>query len=307
MRRLAISAIVANAGIVVTGGAVRLSNSGLGCPDWPRCTDGRLLPGGPNTHTAIHQSIEFGNRLLTFLVFATAVGCVLGAWRLRPRRPGVLAIAWILPAGIVLQALLGGLTVLDRLNPITVAIHFLPSPVLCYIAVWLYIRVAEGDGPPQRVVRREVQLGVRLLVAVVAAIEVVGTLVTATGPHAGDPHTRRLDWDPKMVTQFHADLVFLYVGLVVALILGMRATRAPALVLRRAYVLVAVIVFQATIGYVQYFTHVPAVLVGFHMAGATLAVIATALLFFATRERLDPHPLAEAPATATQAALSDRS
>lgn len=307
MRRLAISAIVANAGIVVTGGAVRLSNSGLGCPDWPRCTDGRLLPGGRNTHTVLHQSIEFSNRMLTFLVFATAVGCVLGAWRLRPRRPGVLAIAWILPAGIVLQALLGGLTVLDKLNPLVVAAHFLPSMALCYVAAWLYARVVEGDGPPQRVVRRDIQLGVRLLVVVVGAVEVVGTLVTATGPHAGDPHTRRLDWDPKMVTQFHADLVFLYVGLVVALILGMRATRAPAQVLRRSYVLIGVIVFQATIGYVQYFTHVPAVLVGIHMFGATLATIATARLFFATRERLDAQPLVDTPASATQAALSDRS
>lgn len=307
MRRLALSAIVANAGIVVTGGAVRLSNSGLGCPDWPRCTDGRLLPGGPNPHTPLHQSIEFSNRLLTFLVFATAVACVLGAWRLRPRRPGVLAIAWILPGGVLLQAVIGGLSVLDRLNPLIVAAHFLPSMALCYVAAWLYSRVVEGDGPPQRVVRRDIQLGVRLLVVVVAAVEVAGTLVTATGPHAGDPHTRRLGWDPEKVTQLHADLVFLYVGLVIALILGMRATRAPAAVLRRSYVLAGVIVFQGAIGYVQYFTHVPAVLVGIHMFGATLATIATALLFFATRERLDPQPIAGTPTTATQGALSDRS
>jgi cytochrome c oxidase assembly protein subunit 15 len=285
MQRLALGAIVANAGIIVTGGAVRLSNSGLGCPTWPKCTDGRLLPGGGNTHGPIHQGIEFSNRLLTFLVFAAAVLCVLGAWRMRPRRRGLLGIAWILPAGIVLQAVLGGITVLDKLNPLTVATHFLPSPVLCYIAVWLYVRAGEGDGPPKLAVRREIQLGVRFLVVVVAAVEVVGTLVTATGPHAGDPHTKRLDWDPKMVTQFHADLVFLYVGLLVALILGLKATRAGRPVIVRAYVLAGVVVLQAAIGYVQYFTHVPAVLVGCHMAGAALAVIATARLFFATRTR----------------------
>ncbi len=311
MRRLALGAIITNAGIIVTGGAVRLSNSGLGCPDWPRCTDGRLLPGGNNTHGPVHQTIEFSNRLLTFLVFAAAVTCVLGAWRLRPRRPRVLAVAWLLPAGIVVQAVLGGITVLDKLNPLTVAVHFVVSPVLCYIAVWLYARVTEGDEPPQRVVRREIQLGIRLLVVVVAAVEAVGTLVTATGPHAGDPHTRRLSWDPTMVTQFHADLVFLYVGLLVALIFGLKATRAPAAVVRRAYVLGGVIVFQAVIGYVQYFTHVPAVLVGFHMLGAALAVIATARLFFATRDR-GPLPEAaevvpELPAAATRAAFSDAS
>jgi len=310
MRRLAISAIVANAGIVVTGGAVRLSNSGLGCPDWPKCTDGRLLPGGSNAHGPLHQGIEFSNRLLTFLVFATAVACVLGVWRLRPRRPGVLAIAWILPGGIVLQAVLGGITVLDKLNPLTVAAHFLPSMALCYCAAWLYARVVEGDGPPQLVVRREIQLGVRLLVVVVGAVSIVGTLVTATGPHAGDPHTRRLGWDPKMVTQFHADLVFLYVGLVVALILGLRATRAPRRVVLRAYVVVGVVILQAAVGYTQYFLHVPPVLVGIHMFGATIAVITTARLFFSTRERLDPQPIAEPvqdAETATRVPLSDRS
>lgn len=285
MRGLAVAAIVVNAGIVVTGGAVRLSNSGLGCPNWPKCTDGSLLPGPASPHDGLHQAIEFGNRLLTFLVLATVIACVLAAWRLRPRRTGVLRVAAILPAGVVAQAVIGGMSVRDRLNPLWVAPHFLVSMLLVYVAVWLSARVGEGDEPPQLVVRRELQFGVRLLVAVVAAVEVAGTLVTATGPHAGDPGTRRLGWDPAMVTQAHADLVFGYVGLVIALILGFRATRATAPVRRRAEILLGVVVFQAVIGYVQYFTHVPAVLVGIHMFGATLATIATARLFFATRER----------------------
>ncbi len=285
MRRLTISAIVANAGIVVTGAAVRLSNSGLGCPTWPDCTDGRLLPGGANTHAALNQSIEFGNRLLGFLVFVTAAGCVIGAWRLRPRRTSVLRIAWLLPLGVVAQAVLGGITVRQKLNPLTVAPHFLLSMVLVFIAVWLHSRVGEGDAPMRRLVRRELAAGVIALIGVVAAVEIVGTLVTATGPHAGDPGTKRLSWDPKIVTQFHADLVFLYVGLVVALLLGFLATGAPAVVRRRTVELIVVIVLQATVGYVQYFTHVPAVLVGIHMFGATLATVATARLYFATRTR----------------------
>ncbi len=293
MRMAAIGAIVSNAGIVVTGGAVRLSNSGLGCPTWPDCTDGRLLPGGANTHGPLNQGIEFGNRLLGVLVLLTAIACVLVAWRLTPRRRDVLAIAWLLPIGIIAQAILGGITVREKLNPLVVAPHFLLSMVLVYVAVWLHERAGEGDGELQRLVRREIQLGVRLLVVVVAAIEVAGTLVTATGPHAGNRGTRRLGWDPRVVTQFHADLVFLYVGLLVALMLGLRATGAPARTRQRARVVAVVVALQATVGYVQYFTHVPAVLVGVHMFGATLATITTARLFFATRERLSTAPQPE--------------
>lgn len=285
MRRLAIAAILTNAGIVVTGGVVRLSNSGLGCPNWPECDDNRLIPGGMNPHGLVHQSIEFGNRTLIVLVLGAAIAAFLGAWRMADRNRAVVAIAALLPLGVIAQAVLGGISVRERLNPLVVAPHFLLSMVLVYISVWLYTRVGEGDGPPQRLVRREIQLGTRMLVGVVAVVEVVGTLVTATGPHAGDPGTRRLDWDPRMVTQFHADLVFLYVGLVVALLLGMKATAAPATVRRRTWEVVVVVVVQAVIGYVQYFTHVPAVLVGFHMAGATLATIVTARLFFSTRTR----------------------
>lgn len=287
LRGSAIAAIIANAGIVVTGGAVRLSNSGLGCPTWPDCTDGRLLPGGANSHGAGHQAIEFGNRLLGFLVFATALACLIAAWR-SPRRRELLRIAALLPVGIVVQAVLGGITVRDKLNPLVVAPHFLLSMVLVYAAVWLHQRSVEGDEAVRPVVRPELRIGIRLLVVVVAAVELVGTLVTATGPHAGDPGTRRLSWDPAVVTQFHADLVFLYSGLVVALILGLRATGAPRQTQRRGWVLGAVIVLQATVGYVQYFTQVPAVLVGVHMLGATLATVATARLYFATRERTSP-------------------
>jgi cytochrome c oxidase assembly protein subunit 15 len=285
MSQLAIAAIVANAGIVVTGGVVRLSKSGLGCPTWPKCTDGDLLPGGANPHTLPHQAIEFGNRLLTFAVLATAALCVLGAWRMSARRRDLILLSWSLVGGVVLQAVVGGLSVRARLNPLTVAPHFLISMVLLYVAVWLHARTSEGDQPSALTVRREIQLGAKLLIAVVAAVEIAGTLVTATGPHAGDPGTKRLDWDPTMITQFHADLVFLYVGLLGALLLGIKATKAPALVFRRGLAVLVVMVLQAVVGYVQYFTHVPAVLVGFHMFGATLATIATARLFFATRDR----------------------
>lgn len=302
MRRCALGAIVTNAGIVVTGGAVRLSNSGLGCPTWPDCTDGRLLPGGANTHGPINQAIEFSNRMLTFLVFLAAAACVLAAWRLRPRRPDLLRIAWLLPAGVAAQAVIGGITVRVKLNPLAVIPHFLASMVLVYVAVWLYTRSREGDAPVRLVVRRELQWGVLALIAVLSAIETVGTLVTATGPHAGDPGTRRLGWDPHVVTQFHADLVFLYVGIVLALALALRATDAPAATVRRSYEVIAVVVLQAAVGYVQYFTHVPAVLVGFHMFGAALATITTGRLYFATRER-DIDLAAELPVT-TRAELS---
>lgn len=285
LRTCTIAAIVANAGIVVTGGAVRLSNSGLGCPTWPDCTNGRLLPGGANTHSTLTQTVEFGNRVLGVLVLASAVAVVLAVWRLRPRRRRLLAIAWTLPVGFLAQAVLGGVTVRVKLNPLAVAPHFLLSMVLVFFACWLLAASTEGDGPPRQLVRRELGIGVRALIGVVAAVEVLGTLVTATGPHAGDPGTRRLPWDPKIVTQFHADLVFLYVGLSLALLLGFLATGAARAVRRRTVELIGVIVVQAAVGYVQYFTHLPAVLVGVHMAGATLATIATARLYFSTRAR----------------------
>lgn len=285
LRRAAISAIVANAAIVVTGGAVRLSDSGLGCPTWPSCTGDRVLPGGANPHPTLNQAIEFGNRMLGFVVFAAVLACVIAAWRLRPQRPGLLKLSLLLPLGVLAQGILGGITVRMELNPFAVAPHFLLSVVLIYVCVWFFVRATEGDGPPERLIRRDLQRLAALLVAVLGAVTTLGTVVTATGPHAGDPGTRRLSWDPHLVTQFHSGFVFLYVGIVLALLVAFRVTAAPAALQRRTVEVFAIACLQGVIGFVQYFLHVPEVLVGLHMAGATLLTIATARLYFATRVR----------------------
>lgn len=285
LRTCTIVAIVANAGIVVTGGAVRLSNSGLGCPTWPDCTNGRLLPGGANTHSTLNQTVEFGNRVLGVLVLASAVAVVLAVWRLRPRRRRLLAIAWTLPVGFLAQAVLGGVTVLTGLNPWSVMAHFLLSMVLIALAVLLHRRVGEGDEPPRPLAPVPLRrLGEGLLV-VVGLTLAAGTVVTGSGPHAGDPSAGRTGLDPQEVSQLHADLVMLLVGLSVAFWVALRSTGADPRAVRAAAVLVVVELAQGLLGFVQYFTNLPVLLVGAHLAGACVVLVAACRLLLALRDR----------------------
>lgn len=287
MRRLALAAVVTNIAIVVTGGAVRLTGSGLGCPEWPTCNAGSVVPVADAEIARWHQGIEFGNRLLTFVVLAVAVAALVAAWRLRPRRPDAVRPAAVLLGGVLAQAVVGGITVLLALNPWTVAAHFLISMVLIVAAVVLHHRVTRPPPPAEHetpVVRRELRLGLHVLVGVVAIVLAIGTVVTATGPHAGDPATPRLGLDPELISQVHADGVFLLLGLATALWFGLRATAAPIRAVRAAAVLIGVALAQGTIGYVQYFTGLPAVLVGAHLLGACLVWTATLHLWLVAHD-----------------------
>jgi cytochrome c oxidase assembly protein subunit 15 len=297
--RLSLAQVVANAAIVVTGGAVRLTDSGLGCPTWPTCSGDSLTP---TAEYAQHGVIEFGNRMLTFVVglvaLATLVAVLLhGRRSLRP-----LAVAAFL--GIPAQAVLGGITVLTGLNPWTVAGHFLLSMAILAIAVTLARRAARpADGPRRSVVAVELTWLVRVLVAVTAAVLALGTVVTGSGPHAGDAAAARTGFDPATVSQLHADAVMLLVGLTVATVLWLRAARAPAPLRRAAAVLLAVELAQGLVGFVQYFTGLPVVLVAAHLLGACLVWIAAVRLLLATGERdpaaaAEPAPAPEAYATA---------
>jgi cytochrome c oxidase assembly protein subunit 15 len=297
--RVALANVVANGLIVVTGGAVRLTGSGLGCPTWPECTDGSITP---TAELAGHGLIEFGNRLLTYVLTAVAVATVVAVFRSVRRDLRRLAVLSFL--GIPVQALLGGVTVLTGLNPWTVAAHFLVSAVLVALATVLWLRSRE-PGVGQLVVRRPFALLTVGIVTTVAAVQVIGTVVTGSGPHSGDldandvPTGDRMPFDVELVSQLHADLVFLLIGLTVALLVALAATDSPGRVRRAARDLLVVELLQGVIGYVQYFTHVPALLVLVHMAGAVLITVYAARLLWSVRG-----PASELPVTAPPVATA---
>jgi cytochrome c oxidase assembly protein subunit 15 len=278
--------LVAQVGIVVTGGLVRLTGSGLGCPTWPECVPGSYVPVVRQAQ-GWHKDVEFGNRLLTFVVGAAAVAVVVSvtAWVLRtgaPRR--LLAFAAVPIVGVVLQAVLGGITVLTGLAPGPVAAHFLLSMVLVAASVVLLLALTRPAAPLAG--RAEVRWLAGLVCAVAAVVLTLGTVVTGSGPHSGDAvHPSRFGFDPRMVSWLHADAVWLFVGLVAALTFALRLVDAPRDARRRAGWLAVVTLLQGAIGYVQYFTGLPAALVVAHMLGAsllTVAVTAVALAVLGT-------------------------
>jgi heme a synthase len=282
VRRLALASIVANAGIVVTGGAVRLTASGLGCPTWPRCTETSYTP---TAEYAAHGLIEFGNRLLTFVLGAVVLATLVAVWRQRPVRPGMRRLAVLLFLGIPAQAVLGGITVLTGLNPWTVMGHFLVSMVLIGLAVALHHRAGEGDLTPRPVVRPGLRRLAWGLLGVTGVTLALGTVVTGSGPHSGDPAAGRTGLDPATVSQLHADSVMLLVGMTVATWVALRATGADPRLTRAVGVLLAVELAQGVVGYVQYFTGLPVLLVGVHLAGACLVLVAAVRVVLATRDR----------------------
>jgi len=294
VRGIYVANLVAQGAIVVTGGVVRLTGSGLGCPTWPRCTEGSFVP-TPEQAEGFHKLIEFGNRALTFVLALLAVAAIVAAlWdsarRRRedlPARPVLTRLALVPFLGTVAQAVLGGITVLTGLNPLVVGSHFLLSMVLVLLCTMLVHRAAEpADEPVVDVVRREIRIGVHVLTFVMALVVTLGVLVTASGPHAGDAETPRLGLDPQLVSWLHADVVFLAIGLLVGLIVALRASRADTFdVGHDAVVVLLLMLGQAGIGYVQYFTGLPWVLVAFHLLGSVLVWWATARLMLRTRRR----------------------
>ncbi|HEU5268610.1 MAG TPA: COX15/CtaA family protein [Jatrophihabitans sp.] len=257
LRRLALASVIANVVIVLTGGAVRLTGSGLGCPTWPSCTERSLTP---TRQYAVHGLIEFTNRQLTFVLVVIVLATLAAAMLRRTER----GLAVLLAASIPAQAVLGGITVLTKLNPWTVAAHFLLSIVIIAVAFLLWWRVREPARPP--VAGRPALAGTGwLLLGLTGAVLVAGTVVTGSGPHAGDKGaTHRIHIAPSSITQLHADLVMLLIGVTAGLVL--LAGAGP--VRRSGWWLLGIELAQGVIGYLQYFTGVPAALVALHMLGA---------------------------------------
>jgi cytochrome c oxidase assembly protein subunit 15 len=275
--RAALVNAIANGVIVVTGGAVRLTGSGLGCPTWPRCTGASFVA---TPELAGHGVIEFGNRLLTFALTAAAVATVVAVFR--SPRSDLRRLAVLSLLGIPAQALLGGVTVLTGLNPWTVAAHFLLSMVLVAVATILWLRSREpGVGHP--LLRRPLVLLTAGIAAVTAVVLLVGTVVTGSGPHSGDPKAGRTGLDPETVSQVHADVVFLLIGLTIALLVTLHAVDSPGRIRRAARDLLVVQLAQGLVGFVQYFTGLPIVLVLVHMLGAVLITAFTARLVWSVR------------------------
>ena len=313
LRRLAIAAVVAQAGIAVTGSVVRVTGSGLGCPTWPQCFPGSLVPTPHPEVAALHQWVEFGNRLLTFAVVLVTGLCFLAALGTRPRRPRLVRLALVQPLGVVAQAVIGGFTVLLGLVWWSVSVHFLVSMALVWAAVILVSVVTEGEGPLQPVVPRAVRGLVATSSVVLGALLLAGTFVTAAGPHSGDADTPRLAAGVAAMAQLHADLLFAYLGLLAGLGFALRAVAAPAALQRRYAVLVAVVAAQGVLGGVQYALGVPEALASLHVLGAALATVAAAALWAATTGRAPadpqaaPSPAPEASPAADRPALVERS
>ena len=289
-KRIALVAVVLLGIIIVTGGAVRLSGSGLGCSDWPNCEPGRLTPRGASD---VHAMIEFLNRMFTGLVSVAVTVCVLGSLVRVPRRRDLMWLSLGLVAGVFAQAVLGGLTVLFELQPPLVMGHFLLSLVLLTNALVLYQRAGEPPGPGRAIVEHRVRVADRFLLVLAAIVVTTGTVVTATGPHGGDRKAKRFAFDLPVVARIHGTSVIILLGIVLFTVWLLRRTRAPKAVQTRLGMLLVVLVLQAVIGYVQYLNNIPELLVGFHVAGATLvwsAVVWYSLGLSVRDGPVEPHP-----------------
>ena len=281
--------LVAEVGIVVTGGLVRVTGSGLGCPTWPECVDGSVTPTFEQAE-GFHKYIEFGNRTLTGVLGILALATVLAVWAWAPRRAMKTASVVVL-AGVVGQAVLGGFTVLLGLHPATVATHFLVSMGLVVSASYLWFARNESAAAPVALVPPLVSRLAWATCALAGLVLALGTVVTGSGPHSGDAETpARFGLDARTVSWLHADVVMLFLGLVVATWLAARLTsddgeRGPA---RAWLVVLGVALAQGVVGYVQYFTDLPEALVVAHMLGASLLVVALTHGMLALRRRAEP-------------------
>ena len=294
LRRLFLANLIAQMAIVVTGGVVRLTGSGLGCPTWPECVDGSYVPTS-RQEEAWHKYVEFGNRLLTFVLGLLALAAILAAigwWRRRkragqPTRATVVVLAAIPIVGTVTQAILGGITVLTGLNPWAVAGHFLVSMAIIAGCTVLVVRAGEpGDRPIVPLVAPAILWLGRALVVTTSVVVVLGVIVTGSGPHSGDADTEaRFGVDPRTISWLHADTVFLFLGLTVGMLVALHVTGGPRRARVAAWWLLGVAIAQGVIGYTQYFTGLPWVLVAIHMMGATVIWVLALLVLLRLRDR----------------------
>jgi cytochrome c oxidase assembly protein subunit 15 len=304
LRGLTLASVIANAVIISTGAAVRLSSSGLGCPDWPQCTQTSVVAAHSAGQTTLNTWIEFGNRLLNFPLVVIAGLTFIACLRYRPgpdgrRRRDLVWLSAVLPLGVVAQAVVGGIVVLTDLNPAVVSAHFLLSTaIILTAAVVLHTWVGEGEGPARSLVRTDLRVLAGLLVGATAVMLAAGTVVTGSGPLAGtrvDSHglrstVPRFHFALENITQLHADTGWFIGALAVALVIGLRFSAAPRRTVVLGWLVLGWLGVQGVIGYVQYFNHLPAGLVWAHVASSVVLWILVLQLYLSTRERV---PLAD--------------
>ena len=289
VRNIALVAVVSYALLVVSGGAVRLTGSGLGCPDWPSCYEHRLV-----AQASFHPLVEDVNRFVSVAVtVVSALALVLAALR-QPRRRDLLWLAGGLVAGVGAQIVLGGLVVLFKLNPYLVALHFLLTIVVLADAVVFFHRAGVDEsvtwtGHSTSLVGPDLRWLARLLLVTLGLVSVVGTLVSGAGPHAGAPSTpsapiRRIPIALRDIAQLHSDIALFLIGLTLATLFALHHAAAPSIVQHRARWMFEIMVVQGALGYTQYFSHDNAGVVEVHLAGVTLLWI-TAIAFYLSLHR----------------------
>ena len=307
LRPLAWASLLGNIGIVVTGGAVRLTGSGLGCPTWPRCTEQSFVPHG---ELGLHGAIEFGNRMMTFVLAAVAVATWVAAMRYRPAHRTLRVLATVLALGIPGQALIGGVTVLTDLNPWVVSLHLMLSMAMIALAV-LFVRLVydetAGAGSTLRVPPALRRVAVAILVTTFVVLY-LGTVVTGAGPHAGHLEPEDLAGDrvfvvrngidPQIVSHVHAAVVYLLVALTLVALVTAYRLGASGEVRRAAVTLLAVEVAQGALGFTQYVRDLPVLLVGLHLLGAALLTASATWLLVSTRGASTGQPSSGSMATA---------
>ncbi|MDT0303078.1 COX15/CtaA family protein [Streptomonospora wellingtoniae] len=295
--------IVVNVGIAVTGATVRVTSSGLGCSEWPRCTEESFVPVDTG-HSAINAAIEFGNRTLTFLVLAVGVIVFVATLRMRPRRRDLAAYATLIPLGVLGQGVVGGITVWSDLHPASVAAHFLLSMLVVVLAVAYYVRCREPRGRLRPTVSRPVRLLATALLPLGFALLVAGTVVTGTGPHGGDADAPRWGFDMVAVARIHSGLAWAVLAGSVALAVASTVRRAPAPLRTAARLLLAAVLAQGVLGYTQYLLGLPEWLVVLHVLGSGLVWVAVLRVYFATAERVAVTSPGPAPAAAGDTAAA---
>ncbi|MFE9246216.1 heme A synthase [Nocardiopsis sp. NPDC006938] len=287
LRAWALGNIAVNAGIAVTGATVRVTSSGLGCSEWPKCTPDSFVPIDTG-HAALNAAIEFGNRTLTFVVLAVAVITLVAVLRMSPRRRDLVRLAAIIPFGVLGQGVVGGITVWTDLHPASVATHFLLSMVMVFVTVALYVRCQEPEGRPQVSVGpmlHTVSIG---LVVIGFLLLIAGTVVTGTGPHGGDALAPRWNLDLAAVTRVHSVLGWLTLaGSLLATVVAFRGG-APRIARVSSVALLVIVVLQGVLGYTQYALELPEGLVVLHVLGSALTWVAISRLYFATTRLVPP-------------------
>ncbi len=275
-------ALVLTALIVLTGGAVRLTGSGLGCSNWPECSAGHLT-----SALQFHGLVEFGNRLVTVVLTVAVAAAFLGTIFRSPRRRDLIWLSGGLVAGVLAQAVLGGIVVYTKLNPYVVMVHFYATMLLLVDAAVLVHRSTReyGPGSGHLLIPRPLLRLFYGLLALLAFVVGAGTATTGAGPHAGDSSgqqiAKRIPIALRDMAELHSSLALLLIGVTIGLVVALHVVDVPERVRRAARILMAVMVAQAAVGYTQYFTHLPALLVEVHLLGVTALVIGSVQTFLA--------------------------